>query len=870
MQGLSRRCLLNLALLPAWTLLSVAALAQSNPLPAAAEREVNFSKDIEPILGSRCVLCHGSGQQMKGLRLDNRQDALRGGESGKVILPGNSAGSKLIHLVGAIDPDRVMPPAGNQLTAEEVGTLRAWIDQGAKWALDEPVASKQTTVAEESGHWSFRPLRRPPQPSVRKNDWAKNAIDSFVLARLEKEGIDPSPEADKSTLIRRLSLDLIGLPPATSEVAGFLKDDRPEAYERLVDRLLNSPHYGERWARYWLDLARYSDSDGYRQDDFRPHAWRYRHWVIEAFNRDMPFDQFTIEQVAGDVLPGSTTEQKVATGFHRNTPSNREGGTDMIQFRFEQVINRTNAVGTVWLGLTVGCAQCHDHKYDPLTQKEYYQLFAFFNDAEEMNIDAPLPGELGPYLQEVDSYRRKRRALLEKYKVPDRQPFWEKKMLEAMANPGKWQNWDKAVGTLRVGDMHPVYGMGEKILRSPTAQRSEKEAKILTDHYVRYSSQVIPKKVYQEELNFDQLLKELKELDAAFPALSQAQTIATEKNPRQTNLYVRGNFKQPGAAVEPGMPGFLHPPADQSQLSRVRLARWIVGEENPLTSRVIANRFWQELFGRGIVSTSEDFGTQGSLPSHPELLDWLAAEFRDKGWSMKRLIKTIVLSATYRQVSKPRADLQVRDPNNVLLARQSRTRLSAELIWDSALAVSGLLNPAVGGKSVRPPRPQAVQKRGSWVESKGPDRYRRGLYIQYQRMSPYPFMTNFDMPPGYSPACHRGRSNTPLQALNLLNDPVFYEAARALAVRILSESSEDSQDRLNHAFQLCLARAPDLEEQRWLSEAIQHQKEILKKEPALAHATLPVELAGIKPIDAAAWVGASRILLNLDEFITRE
>jgi hypothetical protein len=868
MQRPSGRCILVLVSLAG--LLNGAGVAQSNPLPPPAERQVDFSKDIEPILGSRCLLCHGASQQMKGLRLDNRQDALRGGESGKVILPGDSAASKLIHLVGAVNPDRVMPPAGNRLTAAEVGTLRAWIDQGAEWALDDPAAAKQTTVAEESGHWSFRPLRRPPRPSVGKNGWAQNAIDSFVLARLEKEGIEPSPEADKATLIRRLSLDLIGLPPSATEVTSFLKDDRPEAYEHLVDQLLNSPHYGERWARYWLDLARYSDSDGYRQDDFRPHAWRYRHWVIEAFNRDMPFDQFTIEQIAGDVLPGSTTEQKVATGFHRNTPSNREGGTDMNQFRFEQVINRTNAVGTVWLGLTAGCAQCHDHKFDPLSQKEYYQLFAFFNDAEETNIDAPLPGELGPYLQEADPYRRKRLALLEKYRVPDRQPFWEKKMLEAMANPGKWQNWDKAAGTLRVGDMHPVYGMGEKILRSPPARRSEKEAKILTDHYVRYSSQVVPKKVYEEELNFDQLLEELKALDAAFPALSQAQTIATEKKPRQTHLYVRGNFKNLGAPVEPGMPGFLHPSPDRPQPPRLRLAKWIVSEDNPLTSRVVTNRFWQELFGRGIVSTSEDFGTQGSKPSHPELLDWLAAEFRDTGWSMKHLVKTIVLSATYRQVSRPRPDLQVRDPNNVLLASQSRTRLSAELIWDSALAVSGLLNPAVGGKSVRPPRPKAVQKRGSWVESTGPDRYRRGLYIQYQRMSPYPFMTNFDMPPGYTPACHRGRSNTPLQALNLLNDPVFYEAARALAVRILTESSEDSQDRLNHAFQLCLARTPDREELQWLGEAIQQQTEILKKEPDLAHATLSFELPGIKPIDAAAWVGASRVLLNLDEFITRE
>jgi len=741
----------------------------------------------------------------------------------------NSDASKLIHLVGAINPNQIMPPAGDRLTTAQVGILRAWIDQGAVWTPDDGSTAKLPGAPQGSEHWSFRALRRPREPSVSKNDWRHNAIDSFVLARLEKGAIEPSPEADKATLIRRLSLDLIGLPPSTSEISSFLADDRPEAYEHLVDRLLNSPHYGERWARYWLDLALYSDSDGYRQDDFRPHAWRYRHWVIEAFNSDMPFDQFTIEQVAGDVLPGSTIEQKVATGFHRNTPSNREGGTDMNQFRFEQVINRSNVVGTVWLGLTVGCAQCHDHKYDPLSQKEYYQLFAFFNDAEERNIDAPLPGELGPYLEEVDSYRRTRRALLGKYRVPDRQPFWEKRMLEAMANPGKWQNWDKAVGTLRVGDMHPVYGMGEKILRSPPAQRSEKEARILTDHYVRYSSQVLPQKVYQEQLNFAQLLKELQELDAAFPALSQAQTIAIERKPRQTHLYVRGNFKQLGPSVEPRMPGFLHPSPNHGQPSRVRLANWIVSEDNPLMPRVITHRFWQELFGRGIVSTSEDFGTQGSKPSHAELLDWLACEFRDKDWSVKRLIKTMVMSATYRQVSKPRPDLHIHDPNNVLLARQSRTRLSAELIWDSALAVSGLLNPVVGGKSVRPPRPKAAQKRGSWVESKGPDRYRRGLYIQYQRMSPYPFMTNFDMPPGYSPACHRGRSNTPLQALNLLNDPVFYEAARALAVRILTESSDNPQDRLDHAFRLCLARSPDGEEQRWLSEAIQHQKEIVNR-----------------------------------------
>ena len=853
-----------------WVLLIGATPAQPGPLPPALQRDVAFSGEVEPILRSRCLLCHGSSQQMKGLRLDRRADALRGGESGRVILPGNSAGSKLIHLVGAVDPERVMPPGGEQLTPNEISILRAWIDQGATWGDGTGGSAQEITRTEESTHWSFRPLRRPPVPPVRDSIWVRNPIDSFVLAGLEKEEISPSPEADRTTLIRRLSLDLIGLPPTVDEVSEFQEDDSHEAYEHLVDRLLDSPHYGEKWARYWLDLARYSDSDGYRQDDFRPHAWRYRHWVIQAFNRDMPFDRFTVEQIAGDVLPYSTVDQKVATGFHRNTPSNREGGTNMVQFRFEQVINRTNSVGTVWLGLTVGCAQCHDHKYDPLSQKDYYQLFAFFNDAEEVNIDAPLPGEIGPYLQEVDSYRSKRRALLEQYRVPERQPSWEKQLLEAMANPGKWQNWDKAVGTLRVGDMHPVYGMGEKILRVPADQRTEKEAKILTDHYVRYSSQVIPTKVYQEELNFDQLVKELKDLDESFSALSQAQTIATERQPRQSYLHIRGDFKRVGDAVKPSVPGFLHPASDPAAAPRVELANWIVSDKNPLTPRVITNRFWQELFGRGIVPTSEDFGTQGSEPSHPQLLDWLACEFRDTGWSMKRLIKSIVLSSTYRQKSTPREDLRERDPNNSLLAGQTRLRLSAEAIWDSALSVSGLLNPRVGGQSVRPLRPKEAQKRGSWVETQGPDRYRRGLYIQYQRMSPYPFMTNFDMPPGYSPTCQRGQSNTPLQALNLLNDPVFYEAARALAVRILTEPSVDFEERLDYAFRLCLARDPDQEERQWLRQAFHRQQEILQRTPDLARLTVPFELPGVSSNDAASWVGASRVLLNLDEFITRE
>ena len=846
------------------------AAPQSSDLPPPAEKTVDFSRDVAPLLESRCHLCHGPQQQMKGLRLDRAEDALRGGESGTVIRPGDSAGSRLIQLVAGVIPGQVMPPGGTGLTSGEVGLLRAWIDQGARWTEVEAASDADPDTRAESSHWAFRTLVRPVPPAVKDSSWIRNPVDRFVLAKLKAEGVEPSPEADQATLLRRLSLDLTGLPPKLADLDAFLAEENDTAYENAVDRLLESSHFGEKWARHWLDLARYSDSDGYRQDDFRAHAWRYRHWVIQALNKDLPFDRFTLEQIAGDLLPDGGIESKVATGFHRNTPSNREGGTNMVRFRFEQVVNRINTVGTVWLGLTVGCAQCHDHKYDPLSQQDYYRLFSFFNDAEEVNIDAPLPGEMGPYLREVVSYRKQRAELLAEYRVPELQPAWEAKLLEAMAHPGRWQNWDKAVGTVRVGDMHPVYGMGEKILRKDPSERSEKEAKILTEHFVRYSSQVVPKKVYEEKLKFGELLKKLKELEAGFPALSQAQTIATEAEDRPTRVHVRGEFNRMGDPVEPGVPGFLHPESDNGSPPRIRLAKWIASPENPLTARVTVNRIWQELFGRGIVFTTENFGSQGEKPSHPELLDWLASEFRENGWSLKGAIKTMVMSAAYRQSSAIRPGLQSRDPDNVLLARQARMRLPAELIRDSALAVSGLLNPSVGGKSVRPPQPGGKMQRRKWVESEGQARYRRGLYIQYQRMFPYPFLANFDMPGGYDAVCRRGRSNSPLQALNLLNDEVFFEAAQALAFRILAEGPADPRERLEHAFRLCLARSPASEELEWLETAMRRQSEILEQEQELARLTLPVEFPEIAPAEAASWVGASRILLNLDEFITRE
>ena len=809
---------------------------------------------------------------MSGLRLDRRDDAMRGGYSGPVIQPGQSAASRLVLLVAGQEQGKIMPPVGAKLTPREIGMLRAWIDQGAIWPSETspaPPSSQSVRSAPKEEHWSFQPIRQVVPPPVRNQAWARNPIDQFVLARLESEGVEPAPEADKVTLLRRLCLDLTGLPPAPAEVRDFLADNRPDAYERQVDRLLESPHYGERWARHWLDLARYADSDGYEKDRVRPHAWRYRQWVIDALNSDMPFDQFTIEQIAGDLLPKASAEQKAATGFHRNTLTNREGGINIEQFRFEQVVDRTNTVGTVWMGLTVGCAQCHDHKYDPISQKEYYQLFSFFNTAEEVNVEAPLAGEMGPYLQARPEYRKKRAELINQFGVPPLQVEWEKKMLEAAANPGKWTDWDHAYDAFQ-----KYLDAGDKILRTPDSQRTEKQRDALTDHFVENYHRVISKD-REKELKFKDLLKQLRELVNAFPALSEAPAIAEETVARKSHVHIRGDWRNVGVAVEPGVLAVLPRLPSDTGISRLTLAKWLVAPNHPLTARVAVNRVWQEYFGRGLVRTSEDFGTQGEKPSHPELLDWLAAGFQN-GWSLKKLHRQIVTSATYRQSSKSRPELQVRDPGNTLLAHQARLRLPAELIRDSALTASGLLYPAIGGRSIRPPQPAGLTDLGyasqlRWQESQGRDRYRRGLYILFQRTVPYPQLANFDAPDSNVTACRRTRSNTPLQALNLLNDPVFVEAAQALAARTLREAAPQFSSRLQHAFQLALVRPPSPREQDWLTQYYEEQLRAVGKEPTTIAALAPSDTLGATtPAEAAAWTALSSVLLNLDEFITRE
>jgi hypothetical protein len=780
-------------------------------LLASASLAAAQTPEVDQIFKTRCMACHAAAKQIGGLPKATLLDRITG-------KPGVKA----------------MPPVGPRLTAKEVDAVREWLEATAR-----------------KRHWAFEPVRRP----------AVEGIDNIVHARLKKEGIEPSPQADKRTLLRRVSLDLTGLPPTPDELRTFVADTRPDAYERAVDRLLASPHFGERWARPWLDRARYADSDGYEKDWVRPWAWRYRKWVIDAFNADMPFDRFTVEQIAGDL-----TGAPIATGFHRQTLTNREGGIDNNQFKFEAAVDRTSTVASAWLGLTAGCAQCHDHKYDPFSQRDFFSLFAFFENLDEADIHAPLPGETGPWLKTRDEYRTKRNALLLEYKVPELQADWEKNMLQASAEPGKRTDWDLAWDCLlkltEGGDD------GERILRIPPQKRSERESDVLTTHFVRNYHFAVGQKRWKE-LKLDELDKKLRALHEQYPQLSMAMAVSEGATNGPYHLRVRGDYRTLGEEVKRAAPSAL-PPMKSATPTRLDLANWIASKDNPLTARVAVNWIWQELFGRGIVKTAEDFGTRGDAPSHPELLDWLAWRFTEDGWSVKRLIRTIVTSATYKQSSKLRTDVQ--DPDNALLARQSRVRLPAELIRDSALHAAGLLTHEIGGRSVRPPQPEGVSALAygartgdSWVESKGAERYRRGLYIHFQRATPYPLLMNFDAPKAVVMQCRRERSNTALQALNLLNDPVFVEAATALAYRVL-----DTQDRIAAMFEHALGRPPTASEAERFRSHLVRFLFLYENDAESARHLAPAELPGVSRAEIAALVNIATAVLNLDEFITKE
>ncbi|MBP88473.1 MAG: hypothetical protein CMJ64_17455 [Planctomycetaceae bacterium] len=734
--------------------------------------EADYDRNIRGILSAKCFLCHGPDKQESGLRLDVRGRALAGGDSGVAIVPGKSGESALIGRVTSDNETDRMPPEGERLTAAQVDLLRRWIDQGGK-------GIPESNLDAAAKHWAFQPIRQPTSPAVSNIAWPRNAIDRFVLAKQEEKLIGPSSEAPRQTLIRRLYLDLIGLPPPYERVTEFTDDARPDAYVRLVDELLASPHYGERWGRHWLDLARYADSTGYESDKPRE-IWAYRDWVINALNDDMPFDQFVTEQLAGDLLPDATIDQRIATGFHCNA---------MLDpgVRHESIIDRVNTTGAVFLGLTTGCAQCHSHKTDPLTQREFYQLYAFFNQATI--VEMPLVG------------------------VP--------------------------------------------LQSSHLASRDEPSSK-------DDGTKTEPKSVT---------------------------TLVMKQIPQPTHIFVRGDHANPGERVQTGVLAFLNVgrvcnpsskqadglrthPTEERKLTRLDLADWLLASDNPLTARVTANRIWQRFFGVGLVETEADFGMQTPEPIYGELLDCLAGELH-RARSLKSLHRLIVTSATYRQSSNARLDLIEIDSGNRLLSRQRRIRLEAELIRDVTLAASGLLATQLGGQSVFPHQAVGIlQNRATpatWTMSEGEDRYRRGMYTWVWRLTPHPNLPLFDAPDGVTACTRRDKSNVPVQALTLLNDPTFVEAARSLAARIVTSSAKSDSERIGLLTRTCLSRDPTSPELELLNALITNQRQALAADQTavtqIAHAAVPPDCDAA---EFATWVVASRVVMNLDEFITRE
>lgn len=757
-----------------------------------AADEVDFRTDVLPILSEQCFACHGYDEAAResGLRLDVAEGATSPADSGEIaVVPGKPGESELIRRIESNDHDLRMPPleTEKELAEKQKSILRRWIAQGGEYKK----------------LWSFE-LPNAVEPPVIEG--AKYPIDRFVRARLAKENLEPSPQADEATLLRRLSLDLIGLPATVAEIDDFLAQCKvnPEAaYEQAVERLLASPHYGERWGRWWLDQARYADSNGYSIDGPRQ-IWKFRDWVVEALNADMPFDQFTVEQLAGDLLPDATQSQKVATGFHRNTQINQEGGIDKEQFRMDSIFDRVATTGTVWLGLTVGCAQCHDHKFDPIAQREYYELFAFFNNQDEPTLK--VYDQVNEVPEQIASLQATQNAI-RKY-IADHADAYD-----------AWES------NLSKEEIAKLSRSAQKALGIEKGKRNEKELRELFEI-----------EVGKVDSEYQGLKEQFETLDRKVNGVVTTMVLQERKEPRKTTRLIKGDFTRPAEEVDPGTPSVLHElKVESDYANRLDLARWIVSPQNPLTARVIVNRVWQVYFGRGIVETENDFGTLGSPPSHPALLDWLAIEFQKHRWSLKDLHRLIVTSQTYKQSSLIRSDLQQKDPNNYLLGRQQRLRLEAELIRDVSLYVSGLLSPKIGGPPVYPPIPDGVMNRGQvrrqWNASEGEDRFRRGLYTFNYRATPPPSLNVFDAPDGFNACTRRNRSNTPLQALTLLNDGGFIEFATALEKKI-------KEIGLETAFRQCTGRFPAQD-----------------------------ELAVLEGLDS---LSAARVLLNLDETITRE
>jgi len=1002
-------------------------------LTPAFGQPVDFVRDVQPIFVKSCNGCHGEKSQQAALRLDAKALALAGGQSGKVIVPGKATDSTLYQRVAGIGEQARMPMGGKALPVEQVDILKRWIEQGANW----PDGASASAAAIKK-HWAFIAPVRPALPSVKNTPWVRTPIDRFILAKLEQESLKPSSMAAKTTLLRRLSLDLTGLPPSIEEIDAFLKDPSPRAYEKQVDRLLASPHYGERWGRHWLDAARYADSDGFEKDKQRS-VWFYRDWVINAFNRDLPYNKFLTEQLAGDLLPNATQEQKVATGFLRNSMINEEGGVDPEQFRMESMFDRMEAIGKGMLGVTIQCAQCHNHKFDPITQEEYYKIFAFLNNSSEGSLAVYAPEE---EMQRANIFRKIREIEGE---LQHRTPDWKTRMAKWEAavknDQPEWTVPKLSIDDISTGGQKyiiqpdgsvvaagyaptkvrvkftiktnatnirafrlellndpnlPLGGPGRSIkgtgaltefevevapasdpkktrkikIASATADLNLPERELdamyfdkstkrrvtgsidyaidgnddtawgidagpslrnqprkavfvlaepigdpnglLIDVYLKQShggwnsddnqthnlgrtrlayttveqpkADPLPAKVRElisassRTPQLDQLVfsywrttvnewaeanRQIDELWRQHPESESQLVLAEREDMRKTSLLLRGDFLKPGRAVEPGVPAFLNPLPPNAPRNRLTFAQWLVDRQAPTTARAFVNRVWQAYFGTGLVATSEDLGKQSDTPSHPELLDWLAVDFMEQGWSLKKLHKQIVMSATYTQSSQVTPELLEKDPANRLLARAPRLRVEAEIVRDIALAASGLLNPRVGGPSVYPPSPEFLYQPPVsygpkiWKEEKGLARYRRAMYTFSYRSVPYPALQNFDAPNGDSSCVRRSRSNTPLQALTTLNEPLFIETARALAQTAMREGGKTDKDRLSYAFRRVLTRTPEPKEATELLALLDRQK--------ARYAGAGGHLGEVQ-----AWTAVSRVLLNLDEAITKE
>jgi hypothetical protein len=875
------------------TLVAIAGFVLTGSLTAADPNPVRFNRDVRPILASACFGCHGQGKQKGGLRLDQAEAVFAKNAKSKLVpvVPKKPHESELISRIFATDESEVMPPPDSHktLTADHKAILKRWVEEGAAF---EP-------------HWSFAQLTKPSVPKA--SDLTRhpssppgtrdaglgssaNPIDAFLADSLAQRGLVPNPEADKPTLIRRVAFALTGLPPTPKEVDEFLADTKPGAYERMVDRYISSPHHGEEMARHWLDLARYADTHGLHLDNERS-MWPYRDWVVRAFQLNKRFDEFTIEQLAGDLLPNPTKDQLIATGFNRCNVTTGEGGSIAEEWHFRNAVDRTAVAGETWLGLTVGCCQCHDHKYDPISQKEFYSLYAFFYSADGSPLDGNALLHEPSIKLATPEQQQKLAGFDRRLKVVDAAIAGVK-----YTDPGVTAALTGFAGHPDFADIRVSFLAWVNARGGPDASKLPKP---ITDLFAALGQSGKLNANQAKQLR-DYFLRSvcLLTADVLDPLMKSKETIAAEKTKleqsipasmifrdaptvRQAHVMIRGQYDKPGEKVEPNIPAVFPKLNAKGRPTRLDLARWVMSPENPLTARVYVNRLWQQFFGIGLVKSSSDFGLQGDSPTHPELLDWMAAEFRDSGWDVRAMVRRMVTSAAFRRSAKVTPAMLQADPENRLYARGPRFRLDAEQVRDNALFVSGLLDLTIGGKGVKPYQPDNIWEPVAYTGSNtrfykrddGQNLYRRTLYTFYKRTAPPPYMVTFDSPNREQPCSRRDRSNTPLQALQLLNDIQHVEAARVFAERVLTEGGATPTDRIQFAFRMVLARTPTDQEMAILLEELVTHLERYGKAPADAAKLLAVgerkPKAGLKPDEVAAYTLLLSTILNLDETLTR-